>query len=90
MLLIILFAGYLIYSGYFEKPRVDLAAYQKLCDKYLAAPAGQYSHNQMQLLVYKIDYLFPEPAEKLDVPAERALKTCGQKLAVRLKQQSGK
>lgn len=84
MILIILFAGYLIYTGYFSKPQVDLPAYQKLCQQYLDAPAGSYTHDQIQLLVYKINYLFPESAEKLTVPAERKLKSCAEKLAARI------
>ena len=85
MILIILFAGYLVYTGYFSKPQVDLAAYQKLCKQYLAAPAGSYTQDQMQLLVYKINYLFPDSVDKLAVPAERELKSCAQTLAKRLK-----
>lgn len=85
MVLIILFAGYLVYTGYFDKPHVDLAAYQKLCRQYLAAPAGHYTRDQMQLLVYKINYLFPDAADKLTVPAERDLKICAQQLTARLK-----
>jgi len=90
MVLIIIFAGYLLYTAYFEKPRVDIAAYQRLCSRYLQAPAGTYTHDQMQLLVYKINYLYPHPVEKLSVPAERELKTCAQKLAKRLNQHHGK
>ena len=85
MVLIIIFAGYLLYTGYFEKPRVDVVAYQKLCDRYLQAPSGTYSHDQMQLLVYKINYLYPAEPGKLSVPAERKLKTCAQALATKLK-----
>ena len=87
LVLIILFAGYLLYTGAFNKPQVDIAAYQKLCDQYLQAPAGSASHDQIQLLVYKINYLFPGEADKLSVPAERALKTCADTLAQRLRQQ---
>lgn len=90
MVLIILFAGYLLYTGYFEKPRVDIAAYQKLCSRYLQAPAGSYSHDQMQLLVYKINYLYPASVDKLSAPAERKLKTCAQQLAARLKPKQDK
>jgi len=85
LILIIIVAGYLLYTGAFNKPQVDLAAYQKLCTRYLQAPAGSVTHDQMQLLVYKINYLFPEPADKLTVPAQRQLKTCAQSLAERLK-----
>jgi hypothetical protein len=85
MILIILFGGYLVYTGYFQKPQVDMAAYQKLCRQYLEAPTGSYSRDQMQLLVYKINYLFPDAADKLTVPAERELKTCAEALAKRLK-----
>ena len=90
MVLIIVFAGSLLYSGYFEKPRVDVEAYQQLCSRYLQATAGTYTHDQMQLLVYKINYLFPAEPDKLKVPAERALKTCAQQLASRLKQSADK
>lgn len=85
MVLIILFAGYLLYTGYFEKPQVNIGAYQKLCTRYVQAPPGTYSHDQMQLLVYKINYLYPTPVEKLTVPVERKLKTCALQLAARLK-----
>lgn len=90
LLLIIVFAGYLLYTGFFEKPQVDLVAYQSLCDRYRQAPDGRYTKNQMQLLVYKINYLFPEAPDKLKVPAERALKTCALQLAARLKQTGNK
>lgn len=85
MVFIIIFAGYLLYTGYFEKPQVDVGAYQKLCDLYLQAPAGSYSHDKMQLLVYKINYLYPASPDKLSIPAERKLKTCAQALAAKLK-----
>jgi len=85
LILIIIGAGYMLYTGYFSKPHVDLAAYQKLCTQYLQAPAGTYTHDQMQLLVYKINYLYPESADKLTVPAERELKNCAQALAERIK-----
>ncbi|MEJ2452509.1 MAG: hypothetical protein P8047_17950 [Gammaproteobacteria bacterium] len=84
LILIILFAGYLLYTGYFEKPQVDIPAYQKLCSRYLQAPAGTYTHDHMQLLVYKINYLFPGPVEKLTA-AERQLKHCAEQLADKLK-----
>jgi len=85
LILIILFAGYLLYTGYFQKPQIDIVAYQTLCSRYLQAPAGKYSHDQIQLLVYKINYLFPGPAEKLTLPAERQLKNCAGQLADKLK-----
>jgi len=84
LLLIILFAGYLLYTGFFEKPQVDIVAYQTLCNRYLQAPAGEFSHDQLQLLIYKINYLFPGPAEKLTLPAERQLKHCAEQLADKL------
>jgi len=84
LLIIILVAGYLVYTGFFSKPKVDLAAYQALCNRYLQAPAGKYSKDQMQLLVYKINYLFPATADKLTQPAERQLKTCAKQLAAQL------
>jgi len=85
LILIILFAGYFLYKGYLDRPQVDLAAYQRLCDQYLQASAGTYTDDQLQLLVYKINYLFPEPADKLAAPAERDLKLCAGKLSDRLK-----
>ncbi len=85
LVLIIIGAGYMLYTGYFSKPHVDLGAYQKLCTQYLQAPAGTYSNDQMQLLVYKINYLFPETVDKMTVPAERELKTCALTLAKRVK-----
>lgn len=85
LILIIIFAGYMLYTGYIDKPKVDLAAYQKLCTRYLQDPDGTYTRDQIQLLVYKINYLFPDPADKLVVPAERDLKNCAQTLAGRLK-----
>lgn len=90
MVLIIVFAVYLLYTGFFEKPQVDIAAYQSLCDTYRQAPAGRYSHDRMQLLVYKINYLYPASPDKLKVPAERMLKICAQKLAARLKKDTNK
>lgn len=86
LIFIIIVAGYLLYTGFFKPPQVDLAAYQKLCTQYVQAPAGTYTHDQMQLLVYKINYLFPASVDKLTVPAERELKTCATTLAERLKQ----
>lgn len=86
MIVIILFAGYLLYTGYFQKPQVDVAAYQQLCNRYLQASPGTYTHDQMQLLVYKINYLFPDSVDKLAVPAERELKNCAQTLSERIKQ----
>ena len=86
LIVIILFAGYLVYTGYVQKPQVDLAAYQKLCDDYLQAKNGTYTRDQMQLLIYKINYLFPDEADKLTVPAERKLKECATALEQHLKQ----
>jgi hypothetical protein len=85
LILIILFAGYLLYTGYFSKPQVDIGAYQTLRTRYLQAPPGSYTHDQMQLLVYKINYLFPGPAEKLALASERQLKQCAEQLAGKIK-----
>jgi hypothetical protein len=86
LIFIIIVSGYMLYTGFFKRPQVDLPAYQKLCNQYVQAPAGTYSHDQMQLLVYKINYLFPDSVDKLTVPAERQLKTCATTLTERLKQ----
>lgn len=85
MILIILVAGYFLYTGYLDRPKVDLAAYQDYCTKYLQASPGTYTREQMESLVYKINYLFPDSPDKLTVPAERDLKHCAEQLADRLK-----
>lgn len=85
LILIIIGAGYMLYTGYFSKPHVDVAAYQKICTQYLQAAPGRYSDDQLQLLVYKINYLFPDSADKLTVPAEHELKLCAIKLEDKLK-----
>jgi hypothetical protein len=86
LILIIIFAGVVMYGGYIKPQQVNLAKYQELCTQYLKAPAGTYTQDQMQLLVEKINYLFPSPAAQLSVPAERDLKTCAVQLAEQLKQ----
>lgn len=75
-----------MYGGYIKPQQVNLAKYQELCTRYLKAPAGTYTRDQMQLLVEKINYLFPSPAAQLSVPAEHDLKTCAVQLAAQLKQ----
>ena len=74
-----------MYGGYVKPTQVNLAKYQELCTQYLKAPAGTYTHNQMQLLVEKINYLVPTPAKKLSVAVERDVKTCAMQLAEKLK-----
>ena len=86
LILIILFAGFVMYGGYVKPTQVNLAKYQELCTQYLKAPAGTYTHNQMQLLVEKINYLFPAPVKELSQPAERDLKACAIQLDERLQQ----
>lgn len=85
LLLIIVAALYFLYAGFMKPPQVDLAAYQKLCNEYLQAPPGKYTHDQKLSLVYKVNYLFPDAADKLTVPAERELKSCAEKLEQSLK-----
>jgi hypothetical protein len=84
LIAIIIFAGVVMYTGFIKPQQVDLAKYQSLCTQYLKAPAGTYTRDQMQLLVEKVNYLFPTPAKELSVPAERDIKLCAMQLAERL------
>jgi hypothetical protein len=85
MIVIIILAVFVMYGGFIKPQQVNLAKYQELCTQYLQAPAGAYKHDQMQLLVEKINYLFPTPAKDLSQPAERELKTCSDRLTEKLK-----
>lgn len=85
LIAIIIFAVVVLYTGFIKPQQVDLAKYQVLCMQYLKAPAGTYQHDQMQLLVEKINYLFPQSAKELTVPAEREVKTCAEQLGEKLK-----
>jgi len=84
LILIILFAAYLLYSDFLKLPQVDLAQYQAVCTQYLQAPAGKHTQAEVQMLVNEINYVIPKPAAELTVPAERELKECGRQLAARL------
>jgi hypothetical protein len=85
LIAIIVFAGAVMYTGFIKPQQVDLAKYQALCVQYLKAPAGRYTHDQMQLLVEKVNYLFPASAQQLSLPAEREVKTCAKQLSEKLK-----
>lgn len=84
LIVIILFAGYLMYGGLLKPPQVDLAKYQELCTQYVTAPAGQHTRTEMQMLVNEINYLLPAPINELTVSAERELKSCAGKLAAQV------
>lgn len=86
LILIILFAGYLMYGGVLKPAQVDLTKYQALCTQYLEAPPGRYQHAEMQMLVTEINYLIPAATSELTVPTERDLKACATSLAARLNQ----
>lgn len=85
LIVIIVFAVVVMYTGFIKPQQVDLAKYQSVCMQYLQAPAGTYTHDQMQLLVDKVNYLYPVPAKELSVPAERKLKICADQLDEKLK-----
>ncbi len=72
-------------SGYFfSASSVDMSAYQKVCDQYLAAAPGKVPQDAMQSLVYKVDYLLPSAITELTDPREKSVKTCSEKLKRRL------
>ena len=84
LILIILFAGYLMYGGFLKPPQIDYAKYQALCTQYMEAPVGRYTDAEIQMLVNEINYVIPAPLSDLTVSAERELKACAEELAARL------
>lgn len=84
LILIILIAGYLLYASFFQPRTIDYAKYLAVCTQYRDAPAGRYTHAEMQMLVNEINYALPQAVTELSVPAERELKDCARQLADRL------
>ena len=82
-LVLIAIAGFIMYSGVFT-PKIDLEKYKEVCHKYQTAVAGTYTNNEIQGLVNKINYLFPESVADLNEPLEKEIKTCANELARRL------
>lgn len=76
-------AIYIMYGGYVF-PKVDLQKYKEVCTQYRAAAVGTYSDEEIQSLVFKVNYLFPGKVEELTDPLEKEIKTCSNELAARL------
>ena len=78
-------------SGYFfSSSSVDMSAYQKVCDQYLAAAPGTVKDKAIQSYTAKVDYLLPKSVNELTDPLEKSVKTCSEKLKQRLANKAGK
>lgn len=80
--ILIIGAGfYFMYGSPFSTQKVDMSAYQSLCDKYRTAGEGKYKQDEVQMLVNEINYLFPDELEAIKDPAVKELKKCAQTLS---------
>ena len=79
MFVVILVAGYIMYGG-LSSGTVDYAAYQKTCDEYRTAQPGTYKKDQLQMLVYKVNYLLPDQPADIADPVQKKLKQCAVEL----------
>ena len=84
-LLIIAMGFYFMYGNPFSPQKVDLTQYQLVCDQYQHAGKGVNKKAEVQMLVNEINYLVPDQVNDIQDPATKQLKSCAQKLDVRLK-----
>lgn len=89
LLTIIVGAIYFVAGDLGKPDNVDLSKYMTVCKKYEAAAAGQVSRDELQMMVYQVNYLLPSPVKELTDPVEKALKVCAQNLNKRLARSRG-
>lgn len=83
-LVVIAIALYFMYGEQFSLKNVDFAAYQEVCHKYQSAQPGEYSDDEIQGLVNKVNYLLPGTVAEIDEPLKKDIKNCANMLAARL------
>lgn len=83
-LVVIAFALYFMYGDMFSLTNVDFAAYQEVCVKYKTDKIGTYTHDEIQGLVNKINYLLPDSVEEINDPLKKEIKACAIELSKRL------
>lgn len=77
-------AAYILYSGVLT-PKIDLQQYKAVCTRYRTAAAGTYSNKQIQSLITKVNYLFPENLAYIKDPEIKEIKKCAMDLEASLK-----
>jgi hypothetical protein len=82
-LLVIFAAIYLMYSDTFSTRQVDLGKYLELCQQYQSAANGEYSADEINMLVAEVNYLLPDDSQEISGEQQRALKTCINKLVAK-------
>lgn len=84
---LIFLAVFVMYGGMLS-PDIDLHKYREVCSQYQTAAAGTYTREQRQMLVSKVNYLFPETIEQLDNPLKKEIKKCSTQIEKQLKNSS--
>ena len=83
-LLVIAVALYFMYGDQFSLKNVDFAAYKEVCLKYQSARAGEYTRDEIQGFLNKVNYLLPEDVAEIKDPLKKEIKVCANKLSERL------
>ena len=84
-LLVIAIALYFMYGEQFSLKNVDFEAYKEICHKYESAKTGEFTANEMQSLVNKVNYLLPEAVAEIKEPLKKEIKICANELSKKIK-----
>ena len=83
-LLIIAVALYFMYGDQFSLSNINFDAYKEACIKLQFAKEGDYTKDEVQSLVNKVNYLLPDSVEDIKDPLKKEIKTCANELSKRL------
>jgi hypothetical protein len=84
-LLVIAIALYFMYGEQFSLNNVNFPAYKEVCVKYQTAKAGTYKDEELLSLISKVNYILPDPVEKITDPLKKEIKICANELSKHLK-----
>ena len=86
-LALIFLAVFVMYGGIMS-PDIDLHKYREVCSQYQTTMDGTYSREEKQMLVSKVNYLFPESIDKINDPLKKEIKNCAAQIEKQLKNSS--
>lgn len=82
--MIIAVALYFMYGDQFSLNNVNFEAYKEACIKLQFAKEEDYTKDEVQSLVNKVNYLLPDSVEEIKDPLRKEIKTCANELSKRL------
>lgn len=83
-LVVIAVALYFMYGDQFSLKNVDFVAYKEVCLKYQSARAGEYTREEIQGFLNKVNYLLPEDVAEIKDPLKKEIKSCANGLSEKL------